>query len=76
MQKTAVITGGNSGIGFVTARELTRLGWRVIITGRDAGKLRAAAGEIGADFQVADFAARWNQENGAQPAKSRPQAAG
>jgi len=26
--------------------------------------------------EVADFAARWNQENGAQPAKSRPQAAG
>jgi len=26
--------------------------------------------------EVADFAARWNQENGAQPARSRPQAAG
>lgn len=46
-QQTAVITGGNSGIGFVTARELIRLGWRVIITGRDEGKLRAAAGELG-----------------------------
>jgi NAD(P)-dependent dehydrogenase (short-subunit alcohol dehydrogenase family) len=56
MQKTAVITGGNSGIGFVTARELARLGWRVVVTGRDAAKLRAAAEEIGASFHVADFA--------------------
>ena len=37
--KTAVVTGGNSGIGFETARELARRGWRVIITGRDAAKL-------------------------------------
>jgi NAD(P)-dependent dehydrogenase (short-subunit alcohol dehydrogenase family) len=56
MQKTAVVTGGNSGIGFITARELMRRGFRVIITGRDATKLRAAADEIGAAFQVADFA--------------------
>jgi NAD(P)-dependent dehydrogenase (short-subunit alcohol dehydrogenase family) len=56
-EKTAVITGGNSGIGFATARELGRLGWRVIITGRDEAKLRAAAREIGnAELRVADFA--------------------
>jgi len=56
--KTAVVTGGNSGIGFETARELARRGWRVIITGRDAAKLRAAAEAIGpaAYVQVADFA--------------------
>lgn len=56
--KTAVVTGGNSGIGFETARELARRGWRVIITGRDAAKLRAAADAIGdaASVQVADFA--------------------
>jgi len=56
--KTAVVTGGNSGIGFETARELARRGWRVIITGRDAEKLRAAADAIGpaASLQVADFA--------------------
>jgi retinol dehydrogenase-14 len=56
--KTAVVTGGNSGIGFMTARELARLGWRVIITGRDAEKLRATAEAIGpaASVQVADFA--------------------
>ena len=56
--KTAVVTGGNSGIGFETARELSRRGWRVIITGQDAAKLRAAAEAIGpaASVQVADFA--------------------
>jgi NAD(P)-dependent dehydrogenase (short-subunit alcohol dehydrogenase family) len=56
--RTAVVTGGNSGIGFETARELARRGWRVIITGRDEAKLRAAAEAIGpaASVQVADFA--------------------
>ncbi len=56
--KTAVVTGGNSGIGFETARELARRGFRVIITGSDAAKLNAAAEAIGpaASVQVADFA--------------------
>jgi NAD(P)-dependent dehydrogenase (short-subunit alcohol dehydrogenase family) len=61
MQKTAVITGGNSGIGFVTARELVRLGWRVILTGRDEAKLRAAAdalavGPGAVSWRTGDFA--------------------
>src|SRR5437763_1023872 len=56
MQKTAIITGGNSGIGLASAREFTRLGWRVIITGRDEAKLQVAAGEIGAEVRVGDFA--------------------
>jgi len=56
--KTAVVTGGNSGIGFETARELARRGWRVIITGRDETRLRAAADAIGnaVTVHVADFA--------------------
>ena len=58
MQKTAVITGGNSGIGLETARGLVHRGFRVIITGRDRGKLEAAAGAIGgAEVRVGDFAA-------------------
>ena len=58
MRKAAVVTGGNSGIGFETARALARLGWRVIITGRDAARLSTAAQQIGdaAMFRVADFA--------------------
>jgi NAD(P)-dependent dehydrogenase (short-subunit alcohol dehydrogenase family) len=55
--KTAVVTGGNAGIGFASAREMAQRGWRVIITGRDESKLRAAASAIGgAEFRVADFA--------------------
>ena len=60
-QTTAVITGGNSGIGFMTARELLRGGWRVILTGRDQDKLRAAAEALaregpGIEWRRADFA--------------------
>ena len=56
MQKIAVITGGNSGIGLASARAFTRLGWRVIITGRDEAKLQAAAAGIGAEVRIGDFA--------------------
>ena len=44
--KNAVVTGGNSGIGFVTARELARGGARVILACRNEAKAGAAAAEI------------------------------
>ena len=46
---TAVITGGNSGIGLATAKEFSEQGARVVITGRDQRTLDAAAREIGGD---------------------------
>jgi len=46
--KTALITGGNSGIGLATARAFVAAGARVAITGRNQDTLDAAAKELGA----------------------------
>jgi NAD(P)-dependent dehydrogenase (short-subunit alcohol dehydrogenase family) len=45
--KTALITGGNSGIGLATARLFVAEGAKVVITGRDQARLEAAAKELG-----------------------------
>jgi len=45
--KTAVITGGNSGIGLASAKRLHEEGARVVITGRNAQTLDAAVSAIG-----------------------------
>ena len=39
--RRAIVTGGSSGIGFETARQLLEEGARVLITGRDEKKLDA-----------------------------------
>jgi NAD(P)-dependent dehydrogenase (short-subunit alcohol dehydrogenase family) len=41
--RTAVVTGASSGIGLVTARELARVGAKVVLAVRDVDKGRAAA---------------------------------
>lgn len=45
--KTAVITGGNSGIGLATARLFVREGAKVAVIGRDDKTLEAAQRELG-----------------------------
>jgi NAD(P)-dependent dehydrogenase (short-subunit alcohol dehydrogenase family) len=45
--KTALITGGNSGIGLATAKLFVEEGARVIITGRDATTLNEAQKSLG-----------------------------
>ena len=45
--KTALITGGTSGIGLATARLFVEEGARVAITGLDEGRLRGAEEELG-----------------------------
>ncbi len=44
--QVTIVTGGGSGIGLATARELVRLGARVAICGRTAAKLEAARAEL------------------------------
>ena len=50
--KTALITGGSSGIGLATARRLVADGARVAITGTDDSKLAAAVAEVGGVFTI------------------------
>lgn len=52
--KIAVVTGGNSGIGYATAQYFKEAGANVIITGRRADRVFTAAVELGVTGIVAD----------------------
>ena len=52
--KVAVITGGNSGIGYATAKKFVELGAQVIITGRSSDEVYRVADELRVTGIVAD----------------------
>src|SRR5215213_4485558 len=53
--RTAVVTGANSGLGLVTARELARAGAHVVLACRDVEKGAAALAAIGAEVPGAEL---------------------
>jgi 3-oxoacyl-[acyl-carrier protein] reductase len=52
--KTIIITGGSSGIGKATAKKLSDLGAKVLITGRSKERLEKAANQIGCAWIESD----------------------
>ncbi|MER5750091.1 oxidoreductase [Streptomyces sp. NPDC002088] len=52
--RTAVVTGANSGLGYVTARELARKGARVVVACRSEVRGRVAVDRIGAEVPGAE----------------------
>lgn len=52
--KIAVVTGGNSGIGYATAKEFADKGAQIIITGRNPESVAKATQELGATGIVSD----------------------
>ena len=53
-QRTAVVTGANSGIGLETARELARVGYRTLLLCRNAERAAAAKADIDGSVRGAD----------------------
>src|SRR6186713_2628998 len=47
--KTAIVTGGNSGLGFATAKKLCDNGIKTFIIGRSKNKTEEACSEIGSN---------------------------
>jgi 3-oxoacyl-[acyl-carrier protein] reductase len=68
-ERTALVTGGGSGIGANIARELAAAGMEVWVAGRTTARVERVAGEIGGHALVGDVAneedvARWFDRTG------------
>ncbi|MBO5758941.1 MAG: SDR family NAD(P)-dependent oxidoreductase, partial [Rikenellaceae bacterium] len=50
--RTALVTGGGSGIGKQLARQLARRGFNLLLVSRNTERLKAAADDIKAEFGV------------------------
>ena len=55
-ERTALVTGASRGLGLALARGLAARGWNLILTGRDAERLRAVRDELAARTHVAALA--------------------
>ncbi len=55
-QRTALVTGGNRGIGEEVCRQLIGMGLRVVLSARDATGGQKAAKALGAQFEAMDVA--------------------
>ncbi|MEC7752564.1 MAG: SDR family NAD(P)-dependent oxidoreductase [Bacteroidota bacterium] len=62
MQKTALITGASSGIGWATALALAEEGFRLILCGRRKEKLEELAGLMSVDTHLLVFDVRYKKE--------------
>src|SRR5262249_19603612 len=71
--RIVLVTGGTSGIGRVTARELKRLGATVVVVGRNPGRLDALRAEIGAETIRANLESIGEARRAAEEFKRRYQ---
>jgi 3-oxoacyl-[acyl-carrier protein] reductase len=67
----SVVVTGSRGIGKGIASVFAKVGARVLITGRDPDAAKAAAGEIGASYLIADVSKRADCERVAAEAQER-----
>jgi uncharacterized protein len=69
--RVAIVTGGSSGIGREIARALTGRGCLCVLLARREDRLRDAAHELGAEFEVCDVAERQAVERTAASIRER-----
>jgi len=69
--KIILITGGNAGIGAEMARQLSKQGAKIIISGRNEETLRGVADEYGVDYISCDVTKEADQYNLRKEVKTR-----